>query len=125
MSVTATKSEDFELVSLDTQDVLRVVDNVLYAYAHYTLTTRRKHVGVTAFTSERGSYTNSIQAYTGPTETITVSGGTILARWRCTRDMLGPADQVTGECWQELVWETYTEPEEVSWDEFEDVGGGE
>jgi hypothetical protein len=127
MSVTATKSEDWEVVEFDPQRILRAVDGVLYGYDHFVYSVRRKHVGVTAIAKETGTLTATLNlpaAYTSPTAQLSMSGLSISAKWMCTQDRLSDVEQVTGLVWQHQTWETYTQPEVVEWAEFEDVGGG-
>lgn len=127
MSVTATTIGDWELADLDCQARLTLTDGGLYKVAHHTLTKRRKNVGVTAFDNEEGNFEVTINLdeglYTGGDDKITLGEMGWDMKWMCTRHHLGPIDQVTGECIEEQIWETYSEPELIEWDEFLDAGG--
>lgn len=126
MSLTATLTEEYELVDLDCQAILTPVDQPdgsrkLYKHSHYTLTKSRKFQGVTAFTEETGEKANTNDVYVGGDDTLTVEADKITVSWMCTQDRLHDVDQVTGAGRQTQVWETYTEPVEIQWSEFDAV----
>lgn len=130
MGVTATKSLDWIMVRIDPLEeysVLRQDENggFLQRRRHFSIERTRRHIGVTAFNEEVGSWSATFQLATGPESSINYSGSAAKS-FVCTKDDLSVVDVKSGECIQRQVWEYFSAWETIDYTEFENrsPGGG-